>query len=119
MFISVSVRCAFVATRPICRLCFDSRLIDVLFREMQLYLVFEFMECDLKRYMEASVDRPECKLGEPLIRVGLGGIPFGVCARLDLFLLMPELRLSAAAGPCVLSRSSHFAPRFEATKHFD
>lgn len=47
------------------------RLIDVLFREMQLYLVFEYLECDLKRYMEAGLEQPELRLSPDLIQVSV------------------------------------------------
>jgi hypothetical protein len=98
-----------------------SRLIDVLFREMQLYLVFEYMECDLKKYMEASAERPECKLGEPLIRV-LAWMCSAACPQrygsLD-YGGIAELCVPAASRTGVLSRAPHFAPRSETTEHLD
>lgn len=45
------------------------RLIDVIFRGMELYLVFEYLDCDLKRYMDAAVDHPELALTPELMRV--------------------------------------------------
>ena len=42
---------------------------DVLFRDMQLYLVFEYLECDLKRYMDAGAEHEAMRMTPALIKV--------------------------------------------------
>lgn len=40
-----------------------------MFRDLQLYLVFEYLECDLRRYLDSSREHPHLKMTPALIKV--------------------------------------------------
>lgn len=93
-----------------CHLKCCCRLFDVVHTELKLYLVFEFLNQDLKRYMEnCSVTG----LPGPLIKVGIcWRVPLSPSANLSI----SELPSSATQWNCVLSRSSHSTQRSQTTE---
>lgn len=52
-----------------------ARLLDIVHSDAKLYLVFEFLDCDLKKYMDTIGDKDG--LGPNMVKVGracmLGG----------------------------------------------
>lgn len=84
--------------------CRPARLLDVMHNEKKLYLVFEFLSQDLKKFMDST---PASDFPLHLVKVrregqgGQGGLaqpaphPLG---ELPLTFTIPELPLPAAAG---------------------
>lgn len=94
-----------------------ARLLDVVHSEKKLYLVFEFLSQDLKKFMDST---PASELPLHLIKVpreGLEGparaapLPLG---QLLLTLTVPELPVPAAAGREFLPLPPGHPPRPEA-----
>lgn len=95
------------------------RLLDVIHTENKLYLVFEFLHQDLKKFMDSS---SISGIALPLIKVPGGGGARWRWSRVGGFLapLNPpvpaELPVPAAAGPGLLPRAPRAAPRPQAPK---
>ena len=100
--------------------CHPARLLDVVHSEKKLYLVFEFLSQDLKKYMDSA---PASELPLHLVKVlgeGRGNQRTPAqpapppLSQLFLTLAVPELPLPAAAGGELLPLSSGHPPRPEA-----
>lgn len=90
-----------------------ARLLDVVHREKKLYLVFEFLSQDLKKFMDST---PASELPLHVVKVpseGRGGwaqaAPLPPC-QLRLMLPVPELPPPAAAGRELLPLTSGHPP---------
>lgn len=77
------------------------RLMDVVHNDSKLYLVFEFLDLDLKRYMDSVKQQ-----GFTPIHVKVAGSECFVCIN-DLCLL--ELFISTNIWDCILPLTSCFA----------
>ena len=91
-----------------------SRLNDVIFENLRLYLVFEFVDMDLKKYMDMS-QRP---MAPELVKVGrvcaISPLHAQAYCRCVLVLCVP-----AVARDCVLPLEPNSSSRSETPKHLD
>ena len=93
--------------------CPPSRLSDVVFENQRLYLVFEYVDTDLKKFMERTPDQL------PRQRVKVVPAHGSVCARPcdSCRLVVTVVHLPAPVWDRLLPRESHPTPRPEATEH--
>ena len=83
-------------------------LIDVVHNDSKLYLVFEFLDLDLKRYMDSV--KKESGFTPMHVKVMMGLLTF------YLYFAPIELSFPVDQRSCLLSCETHPPPRFKATK---
>jgi len=85
----------------------DPRLLDIVHSDAKLFLVFEFLDLDLKKYMDTIGDKDG--LGPNMVKVGL---------RLEWaeLSLTIEIHLPTCQRPVLLSRAPRSAPGSQAPK---
>jgi hypothetical protein len=97
------------------------RLFDILHQDQKLYLVFEFVDMDLKKYMD-TVGNAADGLSDLMVKVSCPGSAKSdrdSISLTDLLSLFVEIHLPTHQGSLLLSRPPSPAPRLEAPESID